>query len=100
MRPEAHADGAALSGEAHDLVARYTAGWDRALAGGPAPSLEAHLDEVPEGARPGARALLEAVDRQYQDRAGVGAPPANDRTVDLPAPATAAVADTHPDLVL
>ena len=97
MRPEAHANGAAPSGAAHDLVARYTACWDRALAGGPAPSLEAHLGEVSEADRAGVRSRLEELDREYQGRVGLGPPPANDQTVDLADVATrAATVDTQP----
>ena len=66
MRPEAHAEMAALTGAARDLVTRYSNGWDRALRGDPAPDLEAHLIELPESDQAGARAALERVDQEYR----------------------------------
>ena len=98
MRPEARMDMAALSGAARDLVARYTAGWDRALRGAAAPDLEAHLSELSQADRSGVRAVLEEVDRAH--RAESEPLPPEDRTLDLPASAGPAVTDTHPDLDL
>ena len=66
MKPEARMDMAALSGATRDLVARYTAGWDRALRGGAAPDLEAHLSELSQADRSGVRAVLEEVDRTHR----------------------------------
>ena len=100
MRPTAHADMAALSGAARDLVTRYSNGWDRALRGDPAPDLEAHLIELPESDRAEARAALERVDQEYRARSGPTPPPADNQTVDFSDPAARAASDTHPELDL
>src|SRR4051794_39118276 len=104
MRPDAHTD------MVRNLIARYAAGWDRALGGGPAPDLAAHLGEVPDADRAGGRSRLEGLDGESGGRVGSGPPPPDDRTMDQPPtvqrtmeladPAARAATDTHPDLDL
>jgi tetratricopeptide (TPR) repeat protein len=98
MKPDAQTDMAAHSDLVRALTERFTNDWDGALQGGPAPSLEALLGEVPETARAAARDALEQVDRDYRRRDRLRRVTTDAGTVELATPSVLAATETHPDL--
>jgi tetratricopeptide (TPR) repeat protein len=100
MGPLTDADAAAAPDRVRELIERFTDLWDRALGGGPPPSVEAFLAEVREPDRAGLRAQLDRVNRDDLQRTRALDPAGGERTVDLPDPEAAGgkAADTHPDL--
>ena len=98
MKPDAQTDMAANSDLVSALTERFTNDWDEALRGGPAPSLEALLGEVPEAARAAAREALGQVDRDYRRRDRLRRVTTDAGTVELTSPSVLAATETHPDL--
>jgi serine/threonine-protein kinase len=98
MKPDAQTDMAAHTDLVRALTERFTTDWDGALRGGPAPSLEAYLGDVPDAARAAAREALERVDRDYRRRDRLRRVTTDAGTVELTTPSVVAAAETHPDL--
>jgi serine/threonine-protein kinase len=55
-------------GTTDGLGAAFDAAWQKALLGGPRPSIDQFLRRVADGERPALRASLEAIDKDYQRR--------------------------------
>ncbi|HKB02849.1 MAG TPA: serine/threonine-protein kinase [Gemmataceae bacterium] len=104
MRPPPDADVRAANDRDRDVVDRFTDSWERALRGGPRPSVETFLGEVTEAERADLRSALDQVNQEYLRRTQASA----ERTVDQPDPgvgdtlpypgASGGKTDTKPDL--
>src|SRR5262245_46931343 len=97
MKPLAQTDVAALPDPVRKLVERFTSDWEKALRGGPPPSAETFLGELPEADWPVALTALERVEQAFQRRIQVDGVTVDGGTIDLPAKGAS---DTHPELEL